>query len=839
MSSVMKLGKEVGVFVMEVGMEALKEVPFGDVVVGLKEKICQLYSDKQASDDLALQAKTRFESLMEVVVKVIMNVHCTPTRAFQDFYDRLTEFHDASAEWLKKGWFRKYCNATKCKQKFDELFQEVDRSVSDLTLVVAVSARGEAAQAFKEAVEQRQEVIRAVDARAKELEQMLKEQSEQVELRENELKRLLQSHVGAVASGQERSNLALRNALNELKVSLGSSMEEVLREVHERRNDFFGRVVHDEEFQTTFSGLVQDLHLKMDQIQQNLGAELQSLRRLLVESKLQDRQRFQTWMDEVQKLNQTETVQKNEFADEFQRMLSQSPARIISNELLKVEKKVLGKGAQGKVKEATLIWKEKERKVAVKIVEMDLENDETEVAKLMKELEINAALRHSSIVQMVGVARPEEDQMGLVMELMELGTLRNLLDIFRVAQGSLRQLAVQHSAGGAPASGGAKPDATAVSEVVHVMSTVWGGRLPGETDAFYRIAGGLAEGLAYLHGQRIVHADIKSANILIDKRGNAKLSDFGIARTLHTSTALSARSTISGKGTYGWMAPEISEHKPLEAAADVYSFAVVLAEMLTGDLPFEGMHPAAIIKAVSEGQRPSLGTVSQELKELVESMWKKEARVRPSAKTVEVKLGEAHGNSAASLMQQFASASTMLLQQEEARKLEAEEQKKEKEKKERQEEQRREAEARRLEAEKKMEKERQEEKRRQEAEARKLEAEKQKKEKEREEEQRRQEEKRRQELVYTAKGGTNRNCNNCKNCDLAKDKHTGQELLCDKGLSLRSAARDGKTEMVLHMLHEGTSPDANDKGGSTPLLLAGANGHVACVQALVDAKCDV
>ncbi|GMF09961.1 unnamed protein product [Phytophthora lilii] len=97
------------------------------------------------------------------------------------------------------------------------------------------------------------------------------------------------------------------------------------------------------------------------------------------------------------------------------------------------------------------------------------------------------------------------------------------------------------------------------------------------------IAMDVAEGLVYLHCLRpvVVHRDLKSKNVLLNRKFQAKLSDFGVSRKTHVNETMT-----SGVGTLLWTAPEIIEGKKYSEKADIYSLGVVLSEMDTCDPPF-------------------------------------------------------------------------------------------------------------------------------------------------------------------------------------------------------------------------------------------------------------
>ncbi len=100
----------------------------------------------------------------------------------------------------------------------------------------------------------------------------------------------------------------------------------------------------------------------------------------------------------------------------------------------------------------------------------------------------------------------------------------------------------------------------------------------------------IALALDYAHQQGIIHRDLKPGNILLDERNNAYLTDFGIARVLDSS--LTGSAII---GTPAYMSPEQANAAPLDSRSDLYSFGIVLYELLTGREPYEAETPVALL----------------------------------------------------------------------------------------------------------------------------------------------------------------------------------------------------------------------------------------------------
>jgi serine/threonine-protein kinase len=108
----------------------------------------------------------------------------------------------------------------------------------------------------------------------------------------------------------------------------------------------------------------------------------------------------------------------------------------------------------------------------------------------------------------------------------------------------------------------------------------------------------MCEGLAEAHKLGIVHRDLKPQNIMVDEEGKARIMDFGIARSLKSKGMTGAGVMI---GTPEYMSPEQVEGKDVDQRSDIYSLGVILYEMVTGRVPFEGDTPFTIgVKQKSE-----------------------------------------------------------------------------------------------------------------------------------------------------------------------------------------------------------------------------------------------
>src|SRR5258708_707047 len=128
---------------------------------------------------------------------------------------------------------------------------------------------------------------------------------------------------------------------------------------------------------------------------------------------------------------------------------------------------------------------------------------------------------------------------------------------------------------------------------------------------------GVSSALSYAHGQGIVHRDVTPGNILFDSQGQAVLSDFGIARLVSAE-----RLTQSGMttGTPVYMPPEQGIGKGADRRSDIYSFGVILFEMLTGQAPYSGDSAVAVIMQHLNEPVPSLREKNSDLTPSMENV---------------------------------------------------------------------------------------------------------------------------------------------------------------------------------------------------------------------------
>jgi len=213
----------------------------------------------------------------------------------------------------------------------------------------------------------------------------------------------------------------------------------------------------------------------------------------------------------------------------------------------------LGKGGMGKVYK--VLDKEVNAKVALKLIKPEIASDKKTIERFRNELKVARDIAHKNVCRMYDLGREE----GAYYITMEYVSGEDLKSFIRRA-GFL-------SAG------------KAIS-----------------------IANQVCEGLLEAHRLGVVHRDLKPQNIMIDKDGNARIMDFGIARSLRAKGITGSGVMI---GTPEYMSPEQVDGKEADQRADIYSLGVILYEMVTGRVPFEGDTPFSIgVKQKSEVPQP-------------------------------------------------------------------------------------------------------------------------------------------------------------------------------------------------------------------------------------------
>ncbi|CAM5133940.1 unnamed protein product [Natator depressus] len=258
---------------------------------------------------------------------------------------------------------------------------------------------------------------------------------------------------------------------------------------------------------------------------------------------------------------------------------------------------IIGVGGFGKVYRAT--WRGQE--VAVKAARQDPDEDIMATAESVRqEAKLFSMLKHPNIIELHGVCL-REPNLCLVMEFARGGSLNRAL------------------AGAATTGGGSR----------------WGRRVPPHILVNWAVQ--IARGMLYLHEEAIVpilHRDLKSSNILLLQKiehddmcnKTLKITDFGLAREWHRTTKMSAA------GTYAWMAPEVIKSSMFSKGSDIWSYGVLLWELLTGEVPYRGIDGLAVAYgvAVNKLTLPIPSTCPEPFAKLMKECWEQDPHIRPS-----------------------------------------------------------------------------------------------------------------------------------------------------------------------------------------------------------------
>ena len=193
------------------------------------------------------------------------------------------------------------------------------------------------------------------------------------------------------------------------------------------------------------------------------------------------------------------------------------------------------------------------REVAIKVLHPHLSAEPESKARLEREAQAVAKLKHDNILEIFDYSGGDADSAYIVTEFIDGQTLKQFLGGQRIKHPEVAALIVAE----------------------------------------------LGTALTHAHELGIIHRDVKPENVMIRKDGLLKLMDFGIAQVLDLE-----RMTVTGQllGSPAYMAPELIEGRPLDVRTDVFSVGILLYQMATGTLPFSGKNPHEVLRRITEGR---------------------------------------------------------------------------------------------------------------------------------------------------------------------------------------------------------------------------------------------
>eukprot|EP00755_Sulcionema_specki_P010567 Sspe_Gene.46817::Locus_23517_Transcript_2_2_Confidence_0.667_Length_3173::g.46817::m.46817 len=242
---------------------------------------------------------------------------------------------------------------------------------------------------------------------------------------------------------------------------------------------------------------------------------------------------------------------------------------------------VLGRGATGVVLKG--INCNTGQLVAIKRLSVESLTPE-HIRSIRTEIDLLRSLAHPNILQYVD-AKQTSRNLYIVTEYMDGGSLADLLSRY-----------------------GPFPEPLAAYFIMHVL-----------------------EGLNYLHGQGVIHRDVKGANVLTSSTGQVRVSDLGVSCT-GNATYRCSREGPEAAGTPYWMAPEVIKLSPITAAADIWSLGCTAVELLTAHPPYHNLIPqSAMFHVVKDPHPPFPEGISDLLRDFLSQCFHKEPPARPTA----------------------------------------------------------------------------------------------------------------------------------------------------------------------------------------------------------------
>ena len=214
------------------------------------------------------------------------------------------------------------------------------------------------------------------------------------------------------------------------------------------------------------------------------------------------------------------------------------------------------------------------REVAIKVMSSPLQQTASSIKRFAQEVEVIAHLQHPQIIPVYDFGE-HGDQIYIVMAYIRGGTLAD-----RIEQA---------------------PNGLPKEEIVRLLDLI-------------------AEGLDYAHAKGIVHRDLKPNNILMDESSHPYIADFGLAKL--TEGKIELTNTMM-TGTAAYMAPEIAQSGKSTKRADVYAIGIILFEMLTGRLPFQGETPYKMLSAHIHQPVPDIRKLRPDLPDAIQSVMDK------------------------------------------------------------------------------------------------------------------------------------------------------------------------------------------------------------------------